>query len=137
MDLTIWHNSWTKLPTHFGSLKLNGLTLSNQLTLTVNYASNVLFNEIETKYFTVTSSVVNQNNTLVIDGSKNKFQTLKELTISGFAKVKIFNCPKLERINISEIVSGDATKDIYLTELAVINCSTDRTVTSFTVKSNT
>ena len=119
------------------TLKLNGLTLSNQLTLTVNYASNVLFNEIETKYFTVTSSVVNQNNTLVIDGSKNKFQTLKELTISGFAKVKIFNCPKLERINISEIVSGDATKDIYLTELAVINCSTDKTVTSFTVKSNT
>ncbi len=119
------------------TLKLNGLTLSNQLTLTVNYASNVLFNEIETKYFTVTSSVVNQNNTLVIDGSKNKFQTLKELTISGFAKVKIFNCPKLERINISEIISGDATKDIYLTELAVINCSTDKTVTTFTVKSNT
>lgn len=119
------------------TLKLNGLTLSNQLTLTVNYASNVLFNEIETKYFTVTSSVVNQNNTLVIDGSRHKFQTLKELTISGFAKVKIFNCPKLERINISEIISGDATKDIYLTELAVINCSTDKTVTSFTVKSNT
>lgn len=119
------------------TLKLNGLTLSNQLTLTVNYASNVLFNEIETKYFTVTSSVVNQNNTLVIDGSKNKFQTLKELTISGFAKVKIFNCPKLERINISEIISGDSTKDIYLTELAVINCSTDKTVTTFTVKSNT
>lgn len=119
------------------TLKLNGLTLSNQLTLTVNYASNVLFNEIETKYFTVTSSVVNKNNTLVIDGSKNKFQTLKELTISGFAKVKIFNCPKLERINISEIISGDATKDIYLTELAVINCSTDKTVTTFTVKSNT
>lgn len=119
------------------TLKLNGLTLSNQLTLTVNYASNVLFNEIETKYFTVTSSVVNQNNTLVIDGSRNKFQTLKELTISGFAKVKIYNCPKLERINISEIISGDSTKDIYLTELAVINCSTDKTVTTFTVKSNT
>lgn len=119
------------------TLKLNGLTLTNQLTLTVNYASNVLFNEIETKYFSVSSSVVSQSNTLVIDGSKNKFQTLKELTISGFAKVKIYNCPKLERINITEIVSGDSEKDIYLTELAVINCGTDKDVTSFTVKSNT
>ena len=119
------------------SLKLSELKVTDEFLLTVNYSSNVLFNEIEVKRFSVSCSVVNQNNTIVIDGSRGKFQTLEELTISGFAKVQIYSCPKLQKVTISEITSGDDAKDIYLKELAIINCCTDKLCTEFNVLSST
>jgi len=41
------------------SLKLSELKVTDEFLLTVNYSSNVLFNEIEVKRFSVSCSVVN------------------------------------------------------------------------------
>lgn len=127
------------------TLKLNDLTVTNELSLTINYSNEILLNEIEPKNFSITnnlSKVKGKDNILIIDGRKNhKFQTLETLTIHGFSKVYIFGCPMLNKVSISEINSLSINSDgfdpnIYLEEFVVCNCSTSNLVSTFTINSN-